>query len=54
MLALGGVRDRLDYVRALVFPDEAFRVTRGTPRRSARWKRTAGWMRDAIRRTREP
>jgi hypothetical protein len=52
LLALDGVRDRIAYAGAMLFPDEAFRATRGTPRRIERWKRLTGWVRDAVRRRR--
>jgi hypothetical protein len=50
LVGLDGIRDRIAYARALLFPDEEFRATRGTPRRTARWKRPAAWARDAARR----
>jgi hypothetical protein len=52
LVALSGMRDRIAYAGELLFPDEAFRATRGTTRRTARWRRAAGWARDAARRRR--
>jgi hypothetical protein len=52
LLALPGIRDRIGYVRALLFPSEGFRRVRGGEGERARSRRPAAWVRDALRRAR--